>query len=50
MTKTLELSIFTNLNDKTIDRFRILNFGHWDLFVIWSLGFVISYLFATENH
>ena len=50
MTKTLKLSIYVNLKYETVNRFRILNFGHWDLFVIWSLGFVISYLFATENH
>jgi hypothetical protein len=27
-----------------IDRFGILNFGHWNLFDIWDLGFDISVL------
>ena len=37
MTKTyLEFTFF-----KVILRFGILNFGHWDLFVICYLGFVI---------
>ena len=37
MTKTLEFCIYINLNDETIGRFRILNFGHWNLFDIYDL-------------
>jgi hypothetical protein len=37
MTKTLEFCIYINLNDETIGRFRILNFGHWNLFDICDL-------------
>ena len=36
MTKSVGCSFF-----KVIDRFGILNFGHWNLFDIWYLCFVI---------
>jgi len=42
MTKTLKFYIYVNLNDETIDWFRILNLGHCDLFGICDLRFVIS--------
>jgi len=50
MTKTLGIGIYDNLNHESIDRFRILNFGHCDLFGICDLRFEILYLFATGIH
>jgi hypothetical protein len=41
MTKTLGIGIYDNLKHETSDRFRILNFGHCDLFGICDLKFCI---------
>jgi len=50
MTKTLSVDICIKLKSETIEWFRILDFGHCDLFGICDLIFVILCVFATENH
>ena len=50
MTKTFGIGTDDDLKYETIDRFRILNFGHCDLFDICDLVFGISWLFTMHCH